>query len=69
MQGQLDLCFGQVQLEPHLSTGQVKFTNFCLTLIMSTNKFCFVKWVILIFPLELTLLRGMCSVSWFVSEA
>ena len=35
---------------------------------LSTNRFCFVGWVVLIFPLELTLLRGMCSVSWFVSE-
>ena len=36
---------------------------------LSTNKFCFVDWVILIVQLELTLLRGMCSVSWFASEA
>ena len=28
MQGQLDLSFGQVQLEPHLSTGKVKFKIF-----------------------------------------
>ena len=33
MQGQLDLSFGQVQLEPHLSIGQVKFTNLFLTLV------------------------------------
>ena len=28
MQGQLDLSFGQVQLEPHLFIGQVKFSDF-----------------------------------------
>ena len=33
MQGQLDLSFGQVQLEPHLSIRQVKFTIFFLTLV------------------------------------
>ena len=33
MQGQLDLSFGQVQLEPHLSIGQVEFNIFLLTLL------------------------------------
>ena len=33
MQGQLHLSFGQVQLEPHLSIRQVKFTIFFLTLV------------------------------------